>query len=136
MFPKEFGANTGVTVMSKYLIQLKNVFSAAKTQNQLPQVFCKRRPPTASAGDFLWILRKLLRPPILKKICELLLLKIRASVTNLTKGGNSWILLYFYFKASSILNFAMTECFLFSQTYFYHKKVHITWDAVISSSLR
>ena len=26
--------------------------------------------------------------------------------------------------------------FSFSQTYFYHKKVHIKWDVVISSSLR
>ena len=28
------------------------------------------------------------------------------------------------------------ECFFFSQAYFYHKKVHIKWDVVISSSLR
>ena len=30
----------------------------------------------------------------------------------------------------------MMECFFFSQAYFYHKKVHIKWDVVISSSLR
>ena len=30
------------------------------------------------------------------------------------------------------LNFAMTEYFFFSQTCFYHKKIHIKWDVVIS----
>ena len=28
------------------------------------------------------------------------------------------------------------KCFFLSQAYFYHKKVHIKWDIVISSSLR
>ena len=30
----------------------------------------------------------------------------------------------------------MAECLFFSQTYFYHKNVHIKWDVIISSSLR
>ena len=28
------------------------------------------------------------------------------------------------------------ECFFFSQTYFYRRKVHIKWDVIICSSLR
>ena len=28
----------------------------------------------------------------------------------------------------------MAQCFFFSQTYFYHEKVHIKWDVVISST--
>ena len=52
---------------------------------------------------------KILRTPILKNICERLLLKISFSVTNLTKGGNFW---FFYpFNPFGILNFAMTEWF-------------------------
>ena len=42
---------------------------------------------------------------------------------------------HYSFKAFGILNFVMTKCLLFSQTYLYHKKVHIKWDVVISSSL-
>ena len=60
-------------------------------------------------------------------------------VTNLPKGGiSSWILSSFQLKllVFKAFNFAMMECFFFSQTYFYHKKVHIKWNVVISSSLR
>ena len=44
-----------------------------------------------------------------KNICERLLLEIGTSVTNLPKGGKSWIL----FKPYSILNFAMTGWFCY-----------------------
>ena len=42
---------------------------------------------------------------------------------------------YCPFKVFSVWNFAIRECFSLSQTYFYHKKVHIKWDVVISSLL-
>ena len=50
-------------------------------------------------------------------------------VTILPKLGGKLLV----FKA---FNFAIMECFFFSRAYFYHKKVHIKWDVVISSSLR
>ena len=71
-----------------------------------------------------------------KNICERLLLEIGTSVTNLPKGGKSWIL----FKPYSILNFAMTGwfcyrtcfakifccCFFLSNIIFLSKKFHNT----------
>ena len=33
--------------------------------------------------------------PVLRNICDRLLLKIKTSVTNFPKGGHSWILLFF-----------------------------------------
>ena len=47
---------------------------------------------------------------ILKNISERPLLKISTSVTNLSKGGNSW----YPFKPFSVLNFALTARFLCS----------------------
>ena len=86
----------------------KKIFGAAKIQKQPLEVFLKRRPGT------LWkrgsSIGKVLRAPILKNICELLLLKISTSVTNLPRGGNSWF--FFYpFKPFSILHFPMKEWF-------------------------
>ena len=70
----------------------------------------------------------------MKNICERLLLKIRI----LWQIYRSEVIPEFYcpFKVFSIWNFAIRECFSLSQTYFYHKKVHIKWDVVISSLLR
>ena len=58
----------------------KKVFDAAKSQKQPPQVFRKRKPATLlERGSST---AKFLRTPILKNICESLLLKINISVTN------------------------------------------------------
>ena len=58
----------------------ERVFDAAKSQKQPPQVFCKRRPAALLERGFS--IAKFLRKPILKNICERLVLKINISVTN------------------------------------------------------
>ena len=55
---------------------------------------------------------KFLRTSILKNICKRLFLQISISVTNLLRGGNSWILLPF--KPYSILNL----CNMFRQGFY------------------
>ena len=59
----------------------KKVSAATKIQKQPPQVFCKRMSATLllERGSSI---AKFLRTPILKNICERLLLKISISVTN------------------------------------------------------
>ena len=66
----------------------KKIFAVEKIQKQSPYVFCKRVCFPVNVADFL-------RTPILKNICERLLLKISTSKTNLPKRGSSWILLSF-----------------------------------------
>ena len=86
---------------------------------------------------------KFLRTPILKNICKRLFLQISISVTNLLRGGNSWILLPF--KPYSILNLCnmfrqgfYVVAFFFSNIFIIKKlfRKHIKWDIIISSSLR
>ena len=58
----------------------ERVCDAAKSQKQPPQVFCTRRP--AALLERGYSIAKFLRKPILKNICERLVLKINISVTN------------------------------------------------------
>ena len=68
---------------------------------------------------------KFLRTPILKNICEWLLLKISTLVTNFTEG-RLIPEFDFPFKPFSILNFAMTEWFCyvtcFAKTFLAYQK--------------
>ena len=82
VFPQEFGAKTGVTVINSYHIHLKKVFVSAKIQKQ----------PNGQHRFFSVNIAKFLTTPILKIIRERLLLRISTSVTNLLNGGISWIL--------------------------------------------
>ena len=81
MFPKESGTKAGAIISSKYQIQLKKSICSTKIQKQPPSAFCKRMPATLlTRGSSR---AKFLKASILKNICERLLLKINASVTNL-----------------------------------------------------
>ena len=64
-----------------------------KIQKQPQQVFFKRRLATLlKKGSSI---AKFLRTPILKSICERLLLKISSLAISLPKEGNCWIFLSF-----------------------------------------
>ena len=98
MFSKESRTNTGATTSNKYQIQLRK------------RICCHENPKAVTV--FSSSIGKFLRTPILKNICEWLLLKISTSVTNLPKGDKSLISDFFYpFKPFSILNFSMAEWF-------------------------
>ena len=110
MFSKEFGARAGTTVSNNYQIQLKKSICCRKnleaaTVDALQKKACQHRCFNVNVAKFL-------RTPILKNICERLLLKISTSETNLSKGG---IIHDFFYpsKPFSILNFAMTEWFCY-----------------------
>ena len=133
MFPKEFEAKTGVTVSSKYQTQLNKYLLLWKSRRSRRRCSVKeglQRPAQVFSCEYC----KIFKNTCSENICERLLPKISTSVTNFWREVIPEF--YYPFKAFSILNFAMTEYFFFSQTYFYHKKVHIKWDVVISSSLR
>ena len=79
---------------------------------------------------------KFLRTSILKKNFRLLL-KISTSVTNLPRGGNSWI--FYPFKPFSILDFAMTEWFCwvtsFAKVFLLFFSLKQFYDTVIRNKL-
>ena len=112
MFSKEL---TAATVTNKYQIQLKR------------SICCRKNPNAATVGALWKIACKGQCRCLLVNIANFLFLtsnsyfekhlwtaasEISTAVTNLPKGDrdNFWILFSFY-KAFTILNFTMTECF-------------------------
>ena len=79
-------SKTGATVRNKYHVQLQKI------------ICCNEKPEAATIGILLKktatlleegsSIAKFIRAPILKIICERLLVKISISVTNFPKGGN------------------------------------------------
>ena len=86
MFSKEFRAKAGITVINKYQIQLICYRDNPEptTVSVLQKKACKGQHKSFPVN-----VAKFLRIPILKNICEQLILKISTSAANLRKGGNS-----------------------------------------------
>ena len=91
MISQEFGAKTGVTININTRFSWKRYLLPQKSRSRQRRCSAKermQRPAQVFSCEYC----EFLRAPILKIICERLVLKIRTSVRNLPKGGISWIL--------------------------------------------
>ena len=87
MFSKEFGAKVVATVSNKYQIQLKNRYLLPQKSRSSHHRCSVKEDLQRQRRCFPVNVAKFLRTPILKNICERLLLKISTPAANLVKGG-------------------------------------------------